>query len=288
MLILAGCAATSPPRARPTPNGDADSLAVHALMTWAVDRAPAQAAALAEQAAAREPERPDLIWLHLRLCTQAPNCRPAPLEARLKRMAPDNGAVWLSVLGRMQAEGDERAVEQILAAMARAPRFDVYWNTLLWRGAASLHASRPPPRSAPAAPLTAALNDVTGWLSRLTTPVFEPVNEACGAARLRAPARRASCAGIAEALQHSDTYIAEGVGLGVAQRLASAGSGDGAEIERRIETLAYRNRTAGAVIAGQVEREKFSQEMLELLRRLRREQDVSLAILRWAGEPLDP
>jgi hypothetical protein len=38
----------------------------------------------------------------------------------------------------------------------------------------------------------------------------------------------------------------------------------------------------------QVEREKLSAELIELMKKLRREQEVSLAVLRWAGLPLTP
>jgi hypothetical protein len=37
-----------------------------------------------------------------------------------------------------------------------------------------------------------------------------------------------------------------------------------------------------------VEKDKFSDQMLKLMSQLRREQDVSKAILRWAGRPLTP
>jgi hypothetical protein len=37
-----------------------------------------------------------------------------------------------------------------------------------------------------------------------------------------------------------------------------------------------------------VERDKFSGQMIELMKKLPREQDVAVAILRWAGEPLLP
>ncbi len=288
VLSLAGCAGASPSRDSTARRADADQIALQALRTWAVERNPTEAARAAGQAALAAPERADLAWLHLRLCTQAPRCEPQPLEARLRKLAPENGVVWLSVLSRSQAQRDEQAAEQILAAMGRAQRFDLYWTALVWRMTGALHASRPQPRGEAGAPLTAALNDVTGWLSRLVTPAFEPVSEACSARRVLEPSRRAQCAGVAEALQRSDAYVAEGVGLGVAQRIAADGSGEANLVQERIAALAYRNRTAAAVMAGQIEREKFSAEVLELMKQLPREQDVSLAILRWARQPVNP
>ena len=59
-------------------------------------------------------------------------------------------------------------------------------------------------------------------------------------------------------------------------------------LDERVATLSYRSQAAGAVVRSQVERDKFSAQMIELMKKLPREQDVSLAILRWAGQPLLP
>jgi hypothetical protein len=59
-------------------------------------------------------------------------------------------------------------------------------------------------------------------------------------------------------------------------------------LDERVSALGYRSQAAGAVMRSQVEHDKFSQQMIELMKKLPREQDVSLAILRWAGQPLLP
>jgi hypothetical protein len=89
-------------------------------------------------------------------------------------------------------------------------------------------------------------------------------------------------------MQHSDTTLVEGIGIGMAQRLATPASPDALVLEERGATLSYRSQAAGAVVRSQVERDKFSAQMIELMKKLPREQDVSVAILRWAGEPLLP
>jgi hypothetical protein len=45
---------------------------------------------------------------------------------------------------------------------------------------------------------------------------------------------------------------------------------------------------AGTVVAAQVEKDKFAEQMIKLMEQLKKEQDVSRAILRWAGQPLTP
>ena len=285
-----GCA--SPATTRETPasaNTDADPLLASALRAWAFDRNSVQALQLARQATAAASKRADAAWLYVRLCDATSGCDAAPLEARLKKLAPDNGAVWLSVLKRAQTQKDAQAEAQILTAMGRAERFDWYWTTLVQRIATAAHASGPPRSDDQAnTPLTGALTDTVAWLSSLMLPSLAPLTAACSAERVRNPVRRVTCERIAQILQRGDSYAAEGLGLGIAQRLAVPGSEEARRSEQRIETLAYQNQTAAAVMAGQIEREKFSAELIELMKKLPREQDVSLAILRWAGEPLTP
>jgi hypothetical protein len=287
---VVGCAsAPAPPAAREAHPDNPDQVLAQALRTWAVDKDSPHALSLAERAAQAAPARADVAWLHLRLCAQTPACQPQSLEGRLKKLAPDNAAVWLSVLSRAQADKDVQVEHQVLTAMSRAEDFHLYWTPLTWRIATALNAD-PPPRSEKdsAAPLTAALNETAGWLSAIVTPAFRPLTAACSVEKAREPGRRVLCLDIAKVLQRSDTYIAEGLGLGIAQRLATPGSAQAAEIEQRIEIIGYQNQAAGAVITAQVERDKFSAEVLELMKKLPREQDVSLAILRWAQQPLTP
>src|SRR5690606_21924953 len=105
---------------------------------------------------------------------------------------------------------------------------------------------------------------------------------------VREPGRRVRCEQIAQALQKSDTVLAEGLGLGIAQRLAVPNSATSLQVFGKIQALRYQNQESGAVIAAQVEKEKFSQELLQLMRQLDKEQDVARAILRWAGKPMTP
>lgn len=74
----------------------------------------------------------------------------------------------------------------------------------------------------------------------------------------------------------------------MAQRLATPASPDTIVLDERVATLSYRSQAAGAVVREQVERDRFSAQLIELMKKLPREQDVSVAILRWAGQPLVP
>jgi hypothetical protein len=262
-----------------------DLLLAGALKAWAVDQDRARALQLAAQATSDAPRRADAAWLHLRLCDDTAGCDAAPLEARLRKLAPESGVVWLSVLKHAQAARDGRTEAQVLSAMSQAQHFNVYWNGLLHRVTTAAAA---PISKQDAAPLTRSLSEASGWLSALTLPAFAPLASSCSTDRMRDPERRTLCERIGRVLEHSDSYSAEGAGLGIAQRLATPGSAAAAAVAQRIETAAYQSQAAAAVVAAQVERDKFSAEMIELMKQLPREQDVSLAILRWAGQPLTP
>ncbi|HEY7641822.1 MAG TPA: hypothetical protein VH814_18980 [Steroidobacteraceae bacterium] len=294
-VVLSACAGQTPrgngAAAAPTRalSGNADALADDALQ--ALNRRDLQSALAAiERANLIEQNRPELAWLHVRICELTPGCEPEPIAARLRKLAPDNGIVWLGPLARAQARQDKRVEEQILEAMSRAQRFDLYWTTLIWRLSVAHNAKTPAPGTpgAPPQPLTDALDRTTEALSAAFVPAFKPVHAACALDRTQDPATHARCDRIAQAMQHSDTTLAEGLGLALAQQLATPATPEATVLDERVATLSYRSQAAGAVVREQVERDKFSAQMIELMKKLPREQDVSVAILRWAGQPLLP
>lgn len=96
------------------------------------------------------------------------------------------------------------------------------------------------------------------------------------------------CQRIAQAMRDSDTTLVEGIGLALAQRLTEPASRAGLTLDERIATLSYQSQAAAAIVQAQIERDKFSAQMIELMKKLRREQEVASAILRWAGRPTTP
>ena len=294
-VLLAACAG-SPSQKPATPvsgggSGSADELAASALTTWGADKERvSQALAQIQRATESAPQRPELLWLQTRICMDARGCEAEGVEAQLRKLDPGSGAVWLGPLARAQARKDTRTEEQILEVMTKASHFNVYWTTLIARLTPPVSRSPVATQVAQAAPtpLTNALNSTVGYLSRMTTQAFAPLSNACDAQQVREPGRRVRCDRIAQILQRSDTTLAEGVGLGIAQRLAAPNSPVSMQITERINTLSHQNQTSGSIVAAQVEKDKFSDQMLKLMSELKREQDVSKAILRWAGQPLTP
>ena len=294
-VLLAACAGSppqkSPPPATAAKSGSADELAARALISWATGGAGASPALTQiQQAVESAPQQPELLWLNVRICADVPGCEPSAIEAHLRDLDPGNGAVWLGPLLRAQARKDARAVDEILEVMGQADHVNVYWTTLVARLTPPI--SRSPVALAVAqaepTPLTNALNITISYLSRLDTPALSAIATACDALQVREPGRRVRCDRVARVLQRSDTTLAEGIGLGIEQRLAAPASMATMQVIEKINTLRHQSQAAGEVVAAQVEQEKFSAQMLKLMDQLGREQDVSRAILRWAGQPLSP
>lgn len=298
VLLLSACAGSPPQQgSKPTPaaaaaSSDADQLAASALALWGTNATAngSQALSQIQKAAQAAPQRPEIQWLHLRLCMEVAGCEPQSIEARLRQLDPGSGTVWLGPLARAQARRDVREEAQIVDAMTKAAHFNIYWTTLtarlsppLSRASVATSATQTVPT-----PLTNSMNSTIGWLSSLTIPAFRAVTTACDEKHVIEPEIRVRCAKISQALERSDTTFAEGLGLGIAQRLAIPDSANAMQVLDRIQILRHQSQAAGAVVAAQVEKDKFSEQQLKLMAQLKKEQDVSRAILRWAGQPLTP
>lgn len=296
-LVLSGCG--SQPEARPEPqpakpvaakSAAVDALVVQAMLRRSADPGSPQGLDLAKQAVARAPDRKDIAWLHMQFCQQVSGCNSAEPETRLRKLDPDNGNPWLGALSRAQQQNDSLAEEKILDELARSKHFDIYWNTLVSQTAVALSGQLPAPADPkkPAEPLSQSMNQAVNWASTIAVESFQPLTQACSETRIKKGNVAQRCAQIAVALQRSDTYIAEGIGLGIAQRLATAGTPSAQKVNTRIDTTRYQRDAAGQIMESQLDREKFTRELLNLMASLPREQDVFIAVMRWAGQPLEP
>ena len=293
--ILAGCSGSTPSRSSNAQAnatiqaGTPDELLASAVVAYRKNRDLGQALVFVRSAAEKAPDRTDIAWLHAGVCRTVPGCQPEPLEARVRKLDPRNSVVWLGALGRALEQNDRAAEQQILEAMSNGAYVDLYWNPLLWKTSVALKAMPGQPKDASGAySLSSAMDDANFWLSATVVPRFDSVAKACSLERVANSAVAARCARVANVLQNGDTYLAEGVGFGIAERVARPGSREAQAVAERIAISRYQRETASKVIALQVEKDKFSAELIELTQRLRREQDVFLAVVRWAGEPVLP
>lgn len=284
--LAMGAAACSGSSARPgsaksnqPPSGSrADTLATEALARYALQRDGARAWTLISSATKQRPADTALAFMQMRLCQLIEGCQPEPYEARVRKLDPENAAVWMRSLADAQQRRDAMVEAQVLDAMGRAQRFDVYWN--------ALNAKIATARIANGARPSGALDQSVDWLGATLIPSLQPVMASCSRVRTAEQPWAERCRRVAGALVNGDTYLAESLGTTLAQQVAS--EQEQAQLNERARTARYLWRMYAEIARSQIERDKFAAEILELMRKLRREQQVHLAVVRWAGRPVIP
>ena len=291
-FALSACAGAPNPAQPPAPSsnvtGNADTLLAKAMETYAATRDPAQVIAYVRGAAEQSPKRPELVWLHAYFCAQVAGCDAPSVESQLRKLDAANGIAWMGALSRALQQRDSAAQDQVLEALGRSERIDVYWTTLVSRTALALHAANPTQAHGLDDPLTNALNKAVEQLSQTSITALRSLAAACSKERMQRVATGNRCLRVAQILQQSDTYMAAGVGLGIEERIAAPGSPSAQAVDERIRIARYQQETAGRIMDGQVDRQALSRQLIKLMQSLRREQEIFSAVLRWAGAPVTP
>jgi hypothetical protein len=276
----AGCGSSpTKPQAVPAAATSADAQAAEALAVFALQRDGARAWSLISAATKQAPNRADLAHLQASLCQQLEGCQTEPYDARVRKLDPGNGAVWMHALANAQRLKEAAVEAQVVDAIGNAQRFDVYWNTLV--------ASITRARIAKGSGANAALSETIDWLGATIVPQFQPLTLACSRTRTTEQQWAERCRRAARVLMNSDTYIAESIGIALAQQVAPDTTQQ-TQLKERARTARYLWRTYAEITNSQIERDKFAVELVELMRKLRREQDVQLAVVRWARRPVTP
>src|SRR5262245_16922317 len=172
-----------------------------------------------QNAVAAAPDRADLAWLQLRLCVATEGCDPTPIEARLRKLDPKNGAAWLGPLERAQQHHDAQAEAQVLEALGRSEYVDIYWTSLSSHLTAALANLTRKGNPQARAVYTLSLADTASWLGAIAIPSFASIATACSAEGMQDVVMANRCARVGQVFERGDTIIGEGVGLGIAERL---------------------------------------------------------------------
>ncbi|HEY8537640.1 MAG TPA: hypothetical protein VIL28_02165 [Steroidobacteraceae bacterium] len=288
LAIAAGAAGCAGPQekaaqvqspARENQMTEADGLAAEALAAYHLQRDGARTLNLIAAATNRAPQRADLAYLQLALCRAIEGCQPEPYETIVRKLEPANAVVWMRVLEQAQQQRETSVEAHILEAMGRAETFNVHWNELV--------AAITGARIALGAGANAALSETVGWLGETIVPSLQPLTHACARTRTAEREWAQRCSKLAQVLANADTYVVEALGLKIAQQV-TAEKLEQDRLAQRALTARYLWRESGTIIESQVERDKFALQLVELMRKLRREQDVQLAVVRWAGSPVVP
>ncbi|MEO7208580.1 MAG: hypothetical protein ABI145_17875 [Steroidobacteraceae bacterium] len=257
--------------------GDADSLAAAAMfVAWSRDAAPPQRLALISRAVAAAPNRADLVWLNLQICSQVDSCDPNPLEARLHVLDPPNAAAWSLSIVRSAKLHDTAAVRKDILAIANSERFDIYWNAMIVRTTdAVLKVHTLDPRT--------ALVTTIGFVAATAIPAYQQISNACKGDHLKDPDVVQTCQRVASVMRQGDTYITEMIGAAIAKRVWPEGSAEYLDAVGARRLGRYRMETENKTSIARIGSSKYAEKHLHLLATHRTEQEVVLAEILDAG-----
>jgi hypothetical protein len=272
---------------------DANSLATAAALRFAnAAAAPAAlptALDLIVRAADLAPQNAAIAWLHLQICAGTPACDSRDAAIVLRWLDPDNAAAWMTQLSSAQKDKDAIEIDRVLGDMARGTRFDLYYNQIVVMMFDAVSAARHELPGGVAATDLAKLTTLAAVAGAELTPAFAPLIEAC---REAAPAteRREDCLKVAKIMQKGDTVIAQMVGFGIEKRLIPPESKEARSLAERRRLLEWRSSTASKLdysILPWTQNARV-RTRLAAMRRMPREEDVCIAMLREHKMPLEP
>jgi hypothetical protein len=270
-----------------TRRADANSLATAAALSFRQESSPG-ALELAMSANELAPQSAVIGWLHLQLCVETPACDFRNLATVLRWVDADNGASWLPILASAYRDRDWLEVDRVIADMAQAKRFDLYWNPLVVMLADALYKARGDlPRGFAA---TAAQRlDLASQIAGELVPPFGTLLDSCRAARPSSE-RRAACLKLSRIMQRGDAMVAQLAGFGIEKHLVAPDSKEGRAMNERRHLLEWRAMMAARADSGVLPGSKNARarQRLAQLRAARRQEDVFVAILRDNKMALEP
>jgi hypothetical protein len=206
--------------------------------------------------------------------------RGAAIEA-LTGIEPDNGAVWMQALNVAAGAGDDDAVDDALARMAQARRFDDHFVDIVhaWIDVYDRH---PPPASLSTDAYDAGFVTAFAKAAATAMPAYQAIVNACKP-RAEGPDRAASCTTAGRVmLERGDTLIARSIGFAILRNLDAATEADRAA-KRNLEWY-QANVLSGTGENGDA-RDALAHE--SDWRRMSDEIDVLKSALRRAGLPTE-
>jgi hypothetical protein len=269
--------------------GTPDALAAAALLKQFGQESDNGSYDLAARAAELAPDRRDLAWLALRMCVRATDCDPGAAEQHIRKIDPTNGVVWIRALTHAQAIDNVGEIDSALTGLGNSERFYVYFDPLVAATAPELAAAQHVGSSQPGRKaLAAAAQEMIGVIAASVLPQFQSLSFSCKGAALEMQGRRELCRRVAQAAERSDTFITEGLGLSLQQRLWPLDSPEGQATSARRRVLQYRLEEYGRLSIASSNPNEFPADIVDVLRAHEREQDAALVYFAEAGIPVDP
>ena len=302
-LVVSGASATAdkaagvdPPEVdRPTTierltvRWSADSLAAAAVLKQFGAETDDGSYALVARAVELAPARGDLAWLAVRLCSIAADCDPVSPEQHLHAVDPGNAVALIGALTRAQAKNDAGAIDSALTAIGSSERFHVYFDPLVAATAPELaqvrhRGSGPPSRKE----LARATVEMIGVIAASILPPSQALSLSCKGLALQLDGRLERCQRAARTFERADTFIVEGLGLSLQQKLWPLDSAEGRAVTAKRRVFQYRLEEYSRLSISAANFAEFPTDVVDVFRTHPREQDAALVYFAKAGIPADP
>jgi hypothetical protein len=128
-----------------------------------------------------------------------------------------------------------------------------------------------------------------GVIAASVLPPSQAFSFSCkGMALEQIAGRLERCQRAAQAFERADTFIVEGLGLSLQQRLWPLDSPEGRAITARRRVFQYRLEEYSRLGISSSNVDEFPADIMDVLRAHEREQDVALVYFARAGVPADP
>lgn len=266
---------------------DADSLATAAALSFKQAASP-RAIELAVSANELASQSAVIGWLHLQLCVGTPACDFRDVATVLRWVDADNGASWLPILAAAYRDRDSLEVDRVIADMAQAKRFDLYWNPLVVLFADALHKARNDLPQGFAASDAQRL-ELAGGIAEELVPPFATLLDSCRAAAVGSE-RREACLKLSRVMQHGDATVAQMAGFGIEKHLVAPDSKEGRAMNERRRVLEWRAMMAAHADSGVLPwlKNARARKRLAQMRAIPRQEDVYVATLREHRMAIEP
>jgi hypothetical protein len=223
------------------------------------------------------------------LCSIASDCDPAAPEQHLHAVDPGNGVAFMGPLMRAQAKSDVTALDTTLTALGNSERFYVYFDPLVAATAPELAQVRhrgpgPPSRKE----LARATVEMIGVIAASVLPPLQASSSSCKGMALQLDGRLERCQRAAQAFERADTFLVEGLGLSLQQRLWPPDSAEGRAVTAKRRVFQYRLEEYSRLSISASNFAGFPTDVVDVFRTHEREQDAALVYFAKAGIPADP
>ncbi|HUY84855.1 MAG TPA: hypothetical protein VMU86_09770, partial [Steroidobacteraceae bacterium] len=216
-------------------------------------------------------------------------CDTRGVATALRWLDPGNAAAWLPTLAAAVRDHDDVETDRVLAHMASGSYMDFYWNLIVARTFDALRslAGRLPGHGLDSDAVILAAAEHAA--ADLIVPRLAAITTTCRESR-SGTARRISCERIAQLLRHADTIDAQYAGFSIGRRFARYGSPGFRALGEGRRVLEWRVAKAGGFDKPLLPwlRNAHARWRVERMHKLKRQEDVIIAVLRHRGLPIDP